>query len=234
MNIIVTGASRGIGLEIVKLLSGDSSHHVVAIARNTIALQKLKEQCLRINPLAKIKIIPYDLSAIGSDLISEIISEIGYVDVLINNVGVLVNKPFEEITEHDLHNTYQVNVFSVVKLIQGLVNYMGKSGKGHIVNISSIGGFQGSQKFAGLSAYSSSKAALANLTECLAEEFRDRNIAVNCLALGAAQTEMLSQAFPEYKAPVTALKMAEFITYFALNGHYHFNGKILPVAQSTP
>ena len=85
-----------------------------------------------------------------------------------------------------------------------------------------------------VSAYSSSKAALANLTECLAVEFKEKNIAVNCLALGATQTEMLSEAFPEYKAPLTAKEMAEFIVYFSLNGHRYFNGKIIPVALSNP
>ena len=97
-----------------------------------------------------------------------------------------------------------------------------------------MGGFQGSTKFAGLSAYSSSKSALSGLTECLAEELKDRNIAVNCLALGAVQTEMLGKAFPGYKAPLSAAKMAEFICEFALTGQLFFNGKIIPVSSTTP
>jgi NAD(P)-dependent dehydrogenase (short-subunit alcohol dehydrogenase family) len=106
--------------------------------------------------------------------------------------------------------------------------------KTHIVNISSIGGFQGSVKFPGLSAYSSSKAALVCLTECLAEEFKDKNIAFNCLALGAVQTDMLNEAFPGYKAPVSASSMASFVTDFVLKAHHFMNGKIIPVSLSTP
>lgn len=97
-----------------------------------------------------------------------------------------------------------------------------------------MGGFQGSAKFAGLSAYSSSKAALSGLTECLAEELKPNGISVNCLAIGAVQTEMLSKAFPGYKAPLSPAEMAGFIQYFALNGHRYFNGKILPVSITTP
>ena len=104
----------------------------------------------------------------------------------------------------------------------------------HIVNITSMGGFQGSSKYKGLAYYSASKAALACLTECLATEFSEAGIKVNCLALGAVQTEMFEEAFPGYKAPVDAREMGEFIADFALKGHKFFNGKILPVAVGNP
>jgi NAD(P)-dependent dehydrogenase (short-subunit alcohol dehydrogenase family) len=97
-----------------------------------------------------------------------------------------------------------------------------------------MGGFQGSAKYKGLSYYSASKAALACLTECLANEFTEYGICINCLALGAVQTEMFDEAFPGYKAPVDAKQMAEFIAGFALTGHKFFNGKILPVAINNP
>jgi NAD(P)-dependent dehydrogenase (short-subunit alcohol dehydrogenase family) len=104
----------------------------------------------------------------------------------------------------------------------------------HIVNISAIGGFQGSVKFAGLAAYSTSKAAVCSFTELFAEEYKDTSIKMNCLCLGAAQTEMLEEAFPGYEAPVSAEKMAEYITDFALNADQWMNGKIIPVSLSTP
>src|SRR5208282_5900863 len=100
-----------------------------------------------------------------------------------------------------------------------------------IVNISSIGGVQGSAKFKGLSAYSSSKAALINITECLAEEFKERGIAVNCLALGSVQTEMFSAAFPSFEAALTAEEMANYISEFAVTGNKYFNGKVIPVSN---
>ena len=86
----------------------------------------------------------------------------------------------------------------------------------------------------GLSIYCSSKAALATLTECLAEEYNDQKMAFNYLALGAVQTEMLEEAFPEYRAPLSANEISEFIVHFSLHGHNYFNGKILPVSMSTP
>ena len=104
----------------------------------------------------------------------------------------------------------------------------------HVVIISSMGGIQGSVKFPGLSAYSSSKAAVINLTELLAEEYKESGPSFNVLALGAVQTEMLQEAFPGYKAPTTPSEMARFIGDFAFTGNKFFNGKILQVSNSTP
>lgn len=154
--------------------------------------------------------------------------------MLVNNAGHIVNKPFEKIRARDLTAVYGTNVFAPFTLIQMLFPLMNTQRRSHILNISSMGGFQGSAKFPGLSAYSSSKAALCSLTECLAEEFRTRNVSVNCLAIGAVQTEMLSKAFPDYKAPLKAHQMAEFICHFATTGHQYFNGKIIPVSSATP
>lgn len=236
MNIIVTGASRGIGYELVKLLSTDSKHSIIAISRNGQRLKQLKEDCLIANNSSNVIPIVCDLSNNDAmeGLISEITKEIKSVNILINNAAAMLNKPFEDISTTDLEYVYNMNVFSVVRLIQGIIPLLDIKQKSHIVNISSMGGFQGSAKFAGLSAYSSSKAALACLTECLAEEFKEKNIAFNCLALGATQTEMLNEAFPGYKAPLTADKMAAFIADFSLNAHGYMNGKIIPVSLSTP
>ena len=105
---------------------------------------------------------------------------------------------------------------------------------GHVVNISSMGGIQGSMKFSGLSAYSSSKAALITLSELLAEEYKETGPSFNVLALGAVQTEMLEEAFPGYKASVSAVEMARYIMQFSLTGHQMYNGKVLQVSNSTP
>ena len=151
---------------------------------------------------------------------------------LINNAGSLINKPFEESTQLDFAEMLQNNLLGHVKMIQHILPLM--SPGSHILNIGSMGGFQGSIKFAGLSAYSASKAALHTLTECLAYELESRQIKVNCLALGSAQTEMLEKAFPDYESPVMAFEMGKYIADFALSGHKFFNGKILPVAVTTP
>lgn len=156
------------------------------------------------------------------------------MDILINNAGQLICKPFTALNDEDWQNVYSTNIFGPVRLIRLLLPLLEQSDLAHVLNIGSMGGVQGSSKFAGLSAYSSSKAALANLTECLAEEWRNTRIRTNCLALGAVQTEMLATAFPGYEAPLSSENMGQFVAWFATQGHRFFNGKILPVALSTP
>lgn len=227
MNVIITGASRGIGFELVQqfLKAGDT---VFCLTRNLEPLKAIAHSHL--------KSISTDLSSQNSmdDAISFIKKEVTHIDCIIHNAGSLVNKPYETIAYNDIEKVYQVNVFAPYYLTQQLLSVLGKEKKSHVVNISSIGGFQGSAKFAGLSAYSSSKAALVGLTECLAEELKEKNISVNCLAIGAVQTEMLAEAFPGYQAPLSPKQMAEYIFDFSKKGHLYYNGKILPVSSSTP
>ena len=154
------------------------------------------------------------------------------VDILINNAGKLLNKPFLETSSEAFEMVYKVNVFGLAKLTKLVLPRMPKNG--HVVNISSMGGVQGSIKFPGLSAYSSSKGAVITLTELWAEEFKEMGPSFNVLALGAVQTEMLQEAFPGYKAPTTALEMATYIKEFSLRGHKMYNGKLLQVSSTTP
>lgn len=227
MNIIVTGASRGIGFELVKQFLNEG-HTVFCLTRNIEPLKDIAH--------ANLKSISTDLTSQDSmnSAVAFIKKETTHVDCIINNAGSLVNKPYESISYDELQKVYQVNVFAPYYLIQQLLPVLGKQSKTHVVNISSMGGFQGSSKFPGLTAYSSSKSAIAGLTECLAEELKEKNISVNCLAIGAVQTEMLEEAFPGYQAPLSPKQMAEYIFDFALKGHQYYNGKILPVSSSTP
>jgi len=237
MNIIVTGASKGIGYELAKLFASNINNKVVIIARNRLKLEQLKRECLYQYPGAKLFPLVFDLSNGDFEhaFTRELLSFIPSVDILVNNAGALVNKPFEELTKEDVDTMYRTNITSVFGLVKSLLPYMGKGQvPTHIVNISSMGGYQGTAKFPGLSAYSSSKAALSNLTECLAEEFKGRNISVNCLCIGAVQTEMFAQAFPGERAQMQPIQMARFIHDFAMSGAAYFNGKVLPVATTTP
>lgn len=233
MNIIVTGSSKGIGFEtVVKLCQ--KGHHVIAISRDKDKLNKLKYQCLEEAISGTITILPFDLESknIEPVLVKNITKHFSKVDILINNAGILINKPFEEITDEDFDRLFTIHVKSAFKLIKGLLPHFNDNA--HIVNIGSMGGYQGSSKFPGLSVYSAAKGALAILTEALAEELKDRGVKINCLALGATQTEMLEAAFPGMKAPLQASEMATFICDFALWGHKFMNGKILPVSITTP
>ena len=230
MNILLTGASRGIGYDTVVALAKNSANKLIALSRNKAKLEKL-EKAVAPN---KIQLLQLDITDFDDIYLASALSEINSIDVLINNAGLLINKPFTALKMTDWLNMFEVNIFGAVRLIQVLLPKLKASKHAHILNISSMGGMQGSSKFPGLSAYSSSKAALINLTECLAEELKEDNISVNCFALGAVQTEMLDEAFPGYKAPVTSEEMANYISWFALNGHHFHNGKIIPVAVSTP
>ena len=233
MNIILTGASTGIGCETAKVLALNSNHKIILIARNASKLDQVKYQCKEINPNSNVITIPFDLSDSDFTPLLEILkTHLNSVNYLINNAGILINKSFEETSYQDLFNTFNTNLFSVFKITQLLLPMF--TNPSHIVNIGSMGGFQGSSKFIGLAAYSASKAALANFTECLAEEFREKGINVNCLALGSVQTDMLNNVFPGYKANVTASEMARYIAEFTLYGYKFYNGKILPVSLNTP
>ena len=223
-NVIVTGSSRGIGFELAQLFA-DEGHQVLALSRNDTPISNLKHK--------NISSFPFDLTK-ASDLekLKTFLKDWKSVDILINNAGKLLNKPFLETSAAEFEEVYRVNVYGVASVTQAVLPKMPKDG--HVVTISSMGGVQGSMKFPGLSAYSSSKAAVITLTELWAEEFKETGPSFNVLALGAVQTEMLEEAFPGYQAPTTALEMAEYIKVFALTGNKMYNGKLLQVSSSTP
>ncbi|RQO75356.1 short-chain dehydrogenase [Pedobacter sp. KBW06] len=233
MNIVLTGASSGIGFEAALEFALNKDNKIVCIARSADKLRKLLEIAKGINP--DCVLLPVEFDIVNDDyaaLLPFLKERLGRVDILINNAGALINKPFLETNREDLYQMFESNVMGHFNMIQNLLPLM-TSGS-HIVNIGSMGGFQGSVKFPGLAAYSSSKAALHTLTECLAFELADTGIKINCLALGSAQTEMLEQAFPGYQSPVMAFEMGKYVADFARTGHKFFNGKVLPVAVTTP
>ena len=224
-NVIITGASRGIGFEMAKLFA-DEGHQVLALSRNEKPISALNHK----------NIHAFSCDLCSSDDLSKVSSYIkenwNSVDILINNAGKLLNKPFAEISSKEFEEVYKVNVFGVAEITRLLLPFM-KSGS-HVVTVSSMGGIQGSMKFPGLAAYSSSKGAVITLSELLAEEYKETGPQFNVLAIGAVQTEMLKEAFPDYEAPTTAIQMATYIKDFALTGNAYYNGKVLQVSNSTP
>lgn len=223
--VLVTGTSRGIGFELSKLLAG-AGHKVLALSRNEKPIKNLGHE--------NIDTFSFDISEPADrEKLENYLSKNNIeVSALINNAGKLVNKPFMETTDAEFKSVYDVNVFGVAALTKLVLPFMPKNG--HVLTISSMGGVQGSAKFPGLSAYSSSKGAVITLTELLAEEFKETGPSFNVLALGAVQTEMLEEAFPGYTAPLSAREMAAYIMDFALNGQKLYNGKLLQVSSSTP
>ena len=224
-NVIITGTSRGIGFELAKQFA-ENGHQVLALSRNTKPLQEFNHK--------NITVISVDLS-VNSDLekVTDFIKKKWkHVDILINNAGKLINKPFTDLSSDDFLEVYKVNVFAVAELTKLMIPFMAKGS--HVVTVSSMGGVQGSLKFPGLAAYSSAKGAVITLSELLAEEFKEKQIAFNVLALGAVQTEMLAEAFPDYQAPLSATEMANYIFDFSLTGNKYYNGKVLQVSSTNP
>jgi len=224
-NIVITGTSRGIGFELAQLFA-NNNHQVLALSRNTDSIDSLQHK--------NITAIPTDISNLNdlkqvSDFVNKNWKQ---VDVVIHNAGMLINKPFTELTSTDYLEVYKVNVFAVAELTKIMIPFLNRGS--HVVTVSSMGGIQGSLKFPGLAAYSSSKGAVITLSELLAEEYKEQGISFNVLALGAVQTEMLEEAFPGYQAPTTAKEMASYIFDFSLKGNQFYNGKVLQVSSTNP
>lgn len=233
MNVVITGVSTGIGSELLLSFLREEGHNIIGLSRTAETLPLDLSLFL-----SRARLINFDIGLVSEAdnerLFSCVERELGHIDILINNAGRLINKPFAELSSDEWQSLFAVNFFGIVNLVRILLPLMGKDKGTHIVNLGSMGGFQGTRKFRGLSAYSASKAALANLTECLASELSGDNIKVNCLALGAVDTEMLQAAFPGYRAPVTSGAISEFIRDFSKAGNGLFNGKILPVSLTDP
>ena len=221
--IIVTGSGKGIGKE-TSIQAAKSGINVIAISRNTESLENIKN------------IIPLNIDITKKKSLNELVNLLKTkkirIDGLINNAGCLIKKPFSNTDIEIFKKVYEVNVFGLAEITRLIIPFI--NNYGHVVNISSMGGVQGSLKFSGLSAYSSSKGAVSILTEMLAEEYKETGPSFNCLAIGAVQTEMLENAFPGYKAKVSAKKFANYLLDFLLNGNKFYNGKVLQVSLSTP
>lgn len=225
--IVIVGASRGIGEALVKYFSKLENTKVYALSRNIEKMQ------VAFTDLENVSCFAFNLASNVHQQATSIFNEIGTFDILINNAGYLVNKPFPEITHEDYTLSYQINVIGVMETVQSALIHLNKTSS-HIVNISSMGGFQSSMKFPGLTAYSTSKAALCSFTELFSEEYKETSIAMNCLCLGSVQTEMLEEAFPGYIAPLKPEEISEYICDFSLNAHRFMKGKIIPLSLTNP
>lgn len=220
--ILISGTSSGIGHDLcVQALK--LNLNVISISRN-------------IDPTLSLPgVVSYSIDITKKEQIDELKKDLERkkvkIDILVNNAGFLKKELFQDSSIDSFRNTYNVNVFGLAELTRQLLPLINKSG--HVVNISSIGGVNGSKKFPGLSVYSSSKSAVIGLTEVLAEEFPS-GPSFNVLALGSVNTKMLNEAFPDYKAQTDSNEMAEYILDFALNGNKLFNGKLISVSKTNP
>lgn len=228
-SVCITGASKGLGLALVRAFASQTERTVLAVTRNPDTLRDALDKELNSD---RIKIVDTDICTdSGRDIVYNASKSTGGLGVLIHNAGKLSFKPFLEIGEKELEEVYRVNVFAPYLLTQKLFPLFNEA---HIISISSIGGVEGSLKFGGLSAYSSSKAALNCLTEMWSEEFKDSPHSFNCLALGSVETEMFREAFPGVSAASTPEEMANYIVQFAETAPVVMRGKIISLSKSNP
>ncbi len=227
--VCITGASKGLGYSLVQTFLKDSNFEIAAVTGHGNELRKRLDSELDID---RVHIIEANIGTnSGRREIRDRINKMSELRILIHNAGKLLFKPFLEIKEDELKDIYNVNVFAPFHLTQELMPLMKRS---HIIHISSVGGVEGSVKFGGLSAYSTSKAALNCLTEMLSEEFKETENTFNCLALGSVATEMFAEAFPGVCASAMPETMAKYIFQFALEAPKVMRGKIISLSRSNP
>lgn len=180
--ILITGASRGIGREIAKLLSNNN----IIIANYNKSEDKAKTLKLE---NSNIDIYKADVSKRDEvrKMIQYTVEKYGRIDALVNNAGIDQEKMFQDITDEDWHNIMEINLYSAFCVTQEALQNMLKNKNGCIINISSIYGISGGSCAVG---YSATKAGMDGFTKALAKELGPSNIRVNSIAPGCINTDM--------------------------------------------
>ena len=208
---LITGGGRGIGAATAEALARKGAQVIVAsrtAAELTATVAALRTAGL---PASSIVLDVADEAAVQAAF-SRIAEESGRLDILVNNAAILLSGPFAEMAMHDWDRLLAVNLRGAVLCARQAFRLMGESG-GSIVNVSSLGGLSGTEKFPGYAAYTVSKFALTGLTEALAAEGRERNIRVNGVAPGAVDTAMLRQAAPHLRTRTGPADIAKVIAF---------------------
>ena len=189
---IVTGGGRGLGYGIALALAGAGSDVVIA-SRSHNELERASREIME-ETKRKVVPLPLDLTKEGGveGLVKAVLREFGRIDVLVNNAGPTVRKPFIEITEKEFDDVVRLNLRVVFFLTQAVVREMLKQKKGKIINIASLGSQIGLRN---ISAYTATKGGIASLTRTLALELAPHNIHVNALAPGYYRTQLTEALF---------------------------------------
>ncbi|TCC95412.1 SDR family oxidoreductase [Pedobacter hiemivivus] len=195
---IVTGGGAGLGLAISKKLIQEGLY-VIMIGRNE---DKLKTAAAEFGELCSYRVFDLQNLAGIPALIEEIHASFGKIDVLVNNAGINMKKPFIEVTDEDFANVIQVNLSAVFSISREVVKKMIDAQSGAIVNISSMAAQYGIPK---VIAYSAAKTGIEGMTRAMATELSPLGIRINCVAPGFIKTAMSAKALdadPERKNKV--------------------------------
>lgn len=205
---LVTGGGRGIGEATAKLFA-DEGARVWITSRTASELKRVSES------KPGIQVVAGDVSdeKFVEDLFQQIALKEKRLDILVNNAAIIEISPIETMSLDAWDRTMSVNMRGVFLCSREALHLM-KSG-GSIVNVSSIAGLRGVDKFDGFGAYTASKAGVIGFTEVLAQEAKAKGIRANAIAPGAVQTKMLEQALPGYKTQTKPDDLARLILFLA-------------------
>ena len=209
---IITGAGRGVGRATALRFAREGAR-VVLFSRTPAPLDNVAAEIARQGT-------PF-LSVVGDvsreedvhALFQQVMQTFEQVDILVNCAGVVAVRPFAEMDTSTWDHVLDVNLRGTFLCCREAFRIMTMQSSGVIVNLSSLSGVKGVEKFPGLSAYNVSKAGVASLTEILAVEGKPYNIRVCAVSPGAVDTEMLRQAAPHLKAGMTPENLAEILLF---------------------
>jgi NAD(P)-dependent dehydrogenase (short-subunit alcohol dehydrogenase family) len=221
---IVTGGGRGIGAATAELLASHGARVMLA-SRTESEIRNIA------SVIANSGWCPTDVSSESqvTSLFNQTLERMGPVDILVNCAAVLSSESVESLSLDAWNEIQAINITGTFLCCREAFRQM-KGRGGAIVNVSSLGGVQGTEKFPGYSAYTTSKYAVIGLTESLAVEARSQNIRVNCVAPGAVDTQMLKKAAPELKTKTSPLDIANIILFLCDESRSaSLNGTVIPV-----
>lgn len=211
-NVLITGASSGIGLTVAKQLA-DSGAHVILVART---LEKLEEVKAEIEAKGgRASVFPCDLNDMHAidETADKILASVDRIDILINNAGRSIRRAVHESIDrfHDFERTMQLNYFGSVRLILKILPSMMIHHSGHIINISSIGVLANATRF---SAYVASKAALDAFGRCLSAEVHSHKVAITSVYMPLVRTPMIAPTkMYNYVPALSPEQAADLIAY---------------------
>jgi NAD(P)-dependent dehydrogenase (short-subunit alcohol dehydrogenase family) len=225
---IVTGASSGIGRHTAELLAQRGTK-VVICARSGDALREIASRYED-----RMLAVAGDVSdlAVVERLFSAAESRFGKCSILVNNAGMIEPAPLVDTTLGMWQRMFEVNVHAIFLACRRALPSMLERGAGAIVNVASISGVPGPEKFAGWVSYCASKGAVISLTEALAVEVKSRGVRVNCVSPGSVDTPMWAAASGGAPASMTPAEVAEAILFLASDRSRPMNGQNLNVFSS--
>ena len=211
---IITGAGRGIGRATAHRFASENAQ-VVLFSRTADSLNEVAAEITSVSKHALAIVGDVSREEDVHHLFQRVMDTYGRVDILVNCAGIVAVRPFVDMDVSTWDHVIGVNLRGTFLCCLEAFRIMAAQGYGVIINLSSLSGVRGVEKFPGLSAYNVSKSGVAGLTEILAVEGKPYNIRVCAVSPGAVETEMLHQAAPHLKAAMTPDDMAELLLFLA-------------------